>query len=135
MDEFAHDLNTVSVVENDQIYSMLPKQILRAHKVSILSDNDAGNSVQQCRAGTHDAGTESADQSQVGPVATASGIPQAHCFGVRSRVAGLNAQIMTAGHDPPLTVGQDRSDGQTAFLQAFSGFDECFLQQRVIIHD
>src|SRR5271167_166263 len=61
-DKFAHQPNAFRVVENDNGGAVLPEEVLGTLEVAIFSDDDAGNTEQQCRAGAHDTGAESADQ-------------------------------------------------------------------------
>jgi len=109
-DEVAHQTNAFGVVENHDIHSMLPEEIFRAPKVSIFSDDDAGNVKQQRRARAHDARTQSADQRQLRPVTPPARIAQAHRFGMRCRVSTLNSEVMSSGHNLPLLVGQHGTD-------------------------
>jgi hypothetical protein len=106
-DELAHHANAFCIVENDCVYSVFEKQVFRAYEVAIFSDNDARDAVQQSCAGAHDAGTESADQSQVSPVSSAACVAQANGLGMRCRISGLNSQVMPARHDLAVPVGED----------------------------
>jgi hypothetical protein len=127
-DEFAHHPNAISVVQNDEACAVLAEQILRALEVTIFSDDDAGNAEQQCRAGTHDARAESADQSQLRPIASAARVAKANCFGVRCRISTLNSQVVPPGEDLSLPVRQNGTDRQSSFAQSLLGLVESRLQ-------
>ena len=104
-DELAHQLNAVRIVEDGDVDTVLAEEVFRAEKVLILADDDAGNAVEQGRAGAHDAGAERADESEVGPVAAASGVAKTDGLGVRSGVSGLDAEVVSARDDVAVTVG------------------------------
>ena len=42
-DEVAHHFNALRIVENDDAYTVLPEEVLSPLEVSILSNDDAGN--------------------------------------------------------------------------------------------
>jgi hypothetical protein len=127
-DEVAHQANAFRIVENRDACSVLPEKFLRALEVSILSNDDARNTKQQCRAGAHDAGTESADQRQLSPITPPACVAQADRFGMRRGIAALNSQVVSSGNNLPLPVRQNRTDRQTAFAQTLPRLFESFLQ-------
>ena len=89
VNEFAHHAYAFRIVDHDDAYPVLLKKFLGSLEVSVFSNNDAGNAEQQCGASAHDAGTESADQRQLRPVAAAAGISQAYGFRMRRGIAAL----------------------------------------------
>jgi hypothetical protein len=105
-DEFRHQLNTFGIIQHREMHAPLPKKIFGAKKVSVLSDDDAGDAVEQGRARTHDARAEGADQRQFVPVAPAARMANANRLGMRGRIATLYAQVVTAGQDLTVAVGQ-----------------------------
>ena len=52
---------------------------------------------------------------------------------MRSGIAGLHSQIVSASHDAPLPVGQHRANGQASVAESGSGFAQRFLQQDPIV--
>ena len=127
-DELAHHSDTFSIVENDDPSTVLPEQMLGAFEVLILSDDDPWDTIKQRGARTHNAGTQSADKGQLRPVSPAACIAKADAFGVRCRISTLNSQIVPAGDDLPLRVGEDRTDGQAALAQSLLRLLESRLQ-------
>jgi hypothetical protein len=105
--EFTHHADALLIVEHHDPRTVLPEEILSAQKVSILANHDTGNAKQQCGARAHDAGAQSADQLQLRPIPPAAGVAEAYGFGMRRRIAALHSQIMSAGHNLPLLVGQN----------------------------
>jgi len=127
-DKVAHHANALRIVENDDAHSVLAEEVLSPLEVSILSNDDAGDTKQQGRASAHDAGTQSADECQFGPIPTSAGVTKAHGFCMGCRVAALDSQVVSAGNDLPLPGGQNRTDRQSSLAQALLRLLESLLQ-------
>jgi len=127
-DEFAHQADTLCVVEDDDTGAVLPEEVFRTLKVTVLPNDDAGNTKEQCRAGTHDAGTQRADQGQFSPIAPAARVAQTHRFGVRGRIATLHSQVVSSGHNLSLLIRENRADGQASLAQTGPRFRESLEQ-------
>jgi hypothetical protein len=61
-------------------------------------------------------------------------VAQAGNFGVRGGVAGLDAEVVTAGEDASGGIGEHGADGQAAFTERKAGFGESFFQEIVVVH-
>jgi len=105
-DEIFHHLDAVWIIQNYQFHSALSKQIFSAQEILVLADHDARDAIEECRSGTHDAGTERAEQRQFRPVAPATRIAQTYGLGMGGRIPGLHTKIVPAGHDIAGTVRQ-----------------------------
>jgi len=127
-DEVTHHRDAGCVIENDNLRTILPEEIFSTQVVSILSDNHPRDTVKQRGPGTHDAGAESADQSELRPVTAAASVADADCFRVGGRVSGLHAQIVAASNDASLAVRQDRPDRKTTLPESAPSLFQCFEQ-------
>ena len=106
-DEAAHHLHTFRIVENCERDSGLSKQVFRPEKIAVLADDDGGNAEEQRRPRAHDARAEGAYESELAPVAAASGIADANDFSMCRGVAGLNSQIVAARDHLPKTIREN----------------------------
>jgi len=128
-DELAHHANAFCIVENDCVYSVFEKQVFRAYEVAIFSDNDARDAVQQSCAGAHDAGTESADQSQVSPVSSAACVAQANCLGMRCRIA-MGERAVAGTCDDLAAAHDDAADRYLAGRGGGAGLRQRDIHER-----
>jgi hypothetical protein len=110
-DETAHHLNAFRIIEDNQLYSGLRKQVLGSEKVPVLSDDHNGNAEQERCSRTHYAWAESAYQRELIPIATPSGIADAYHFGMRGGISALYAQIVATRDYAAGAVGQYRTYG------------------------
>src|SRR5207248_1416606 len=104
-DECLHHLDTFGIIDHSALHAMARKKVLGAEEGLVLSDNDAGNFVEQSGSGAHDAWAQGADQSEAMPVSAAPSIADADDFCVGSGIAGLHAKIMSARKDFSVGVG------------------------------
>src|SRR5262249_10745277 len=103
----AHHFYALRIVEHFDGNASLYKQMLSSKKIAVLADDDCRNAEEQRRSCAHDARTQRADQSELMPIAAASGVADADDFGVGGRIAGLNAQVVAAGNDVSRAVGEN----------------------------
>lgn len=133
--EGLHHLNAPRIVHYRELHVVLGEKIFRAHKGFVLPDDNASNAIKQRRTGTHDTGAKGAGEGKLRPIAAATGIADADCFGVGGGVAGLHAQVVAARYDCARGhVRQRRADRQTAFGQTLLGLFNRDLQQVLIGH-
>ena len=103
----AHHFHALRIVDHSDRNASLRKQMLSSKKIAVLADDDRRNAEKQRRSRAHNAWTERADQSELLPIAAASGVADADDFGVGGRIAGLNAQVVAAGNDVSRAVGEN----------------------------
>lgn len=127
-DEFAHHADAFRIVEDDDTGAVLSEEVFRAPKVPIFSNDNAGNTEQQRRARTHNAGAERAHQRQLSPITPASRVAQADGLGVRGGVATLHSQVVSSGDDFPVLVRQNGADRQASLAQTGPRFFDSLEQ-------
>src|SRR5215467_3064043 len=104
-DEITHQLNTRGVLDDRQLYAILPEQIFGALEIHVLADDNARNFVEQRRTSTHYARTECADQDQLRPVSPSACIANADDLGMSRRISGLHSQVVPSRHNASILVG------------------------------
>src|SRR5579859_1595487 len=112
---------------------MLPEQVFGSQKVLIFPNDDSGNAIEQGCSSAHDAGAESADERQLGPVTTPACIANAHSLGVSCRVAVLHAQIMPTRNHVAIAVHQYRTDRKPTLAQTGLSLLDCMLNQCLVV--
>lgn len=132
-DEVGHYLNAFGVIENYELHTTLAEEVFRAHKIAMFPDDYAWNAIEYRRSRAHNARTERADQGQFVPVAAASGVADANRFGMRRGIAGLDAQIVSAGYEVARMIDENGTNRQSAFSQAETGFSESRLEIGAVI--
>ena len=107
LDESPHEFDALWVLKDNTLNLVGSEQVLCALKGSIFTDDHFGNLVEKRSSGTHDAGTERADQDQFVPVSAAPGIADTGYFCVGGGIARLDSQVVAAGDDLAAEIGQD----------------------------
>jgi hypothetical protein len=134
VNKLRHELDAIAIVEYDKLHSALSEQVFCAHEIPVLAYDNSWNAVEQRRSGAHDARAQGTDERQCGPVAAPSGIANADDLSVRSGIAGLHAEIVSARDDATFSVNQDGADGQSTLPQSRLCFLQRLLQQTCVIH-
>ena len=130
MDEVAHELDAIGIVQDGKLNSALAKKFLGSHEITVLSDDDARNAIKQRASRAHDARTESAHQRKFGPVPASPSIADAHRLGVSRWVSGLYSQIVTTRDNLSIFVCENGANREAALPQTatrlFQGSSEKF---------
>src|SRR5437868_7150679 len=128
-DELFHQADAFVVLHNFNRDAARAEKLFFANKRPVLADDDAGDSVEQNRAGAHGAGRERGieDAFAVDGGGLAAGIFQRVHFAVQNRAAFLYPPVMAASNDLPL-MHNYRADRNAAFRQSLAGFFNCGLK-------
>src|SRR5215831_10195440 len=122
-DELFHQADAFAVLHDFKGDAARAQQLFFSHKRPVLSDDDAGNAIEQDRAGTHGAGRERGIENAftIDSAGLAAGVFQGVHFSVQDSAAFLHTPVMAAANDLSL-VYHYGANGNATFRQSLAGF-------------